>query len=199
MSHFDSISADSHVIEPPDLREKWLPKKFKDRAQRLEEDTKQTPALHTRVALLEAEAQEAARLRERVKELESHVQRAANSQAEMRQSATQWQQKYERERAARIKADRQWELGCANAQQRGQENQALKRTVAELEPLRVWAGHPCKVCKRPLSGVVSRENVVKAMKNFGHTDCLKKESGSGEALLAGLAGLYALLQIRKGS
>ncbi len=38
MAEFGIISADSHVIEPPDLWEKWLPKKFQDRAPKLVKD-----------------------------------------------------------------------------------------------------------------------------------------------------------------
>jgi predicted TIM-barrel fold metal-dependent hydrolase len=35
---YEIISADSHVVEPPDLWEKWLPRKYLDRAPRLVKD-----------------------------------------------------------------------------------------------------------------------------------------------------------------
>jgi predicted TIM-barrel fold metal-dependent hydrolase len=38
MAEYSIISADSHVIEPPDIWDKWLPKKFVDRAPRLVKD-----------------------------------------------------------------------------------------------------------------------------------------------------------------
>ncbi len=38
MSECDVVSADSHVIEPPELWEEWLSKKFKDRAPKLVKD-----------------------------------------------------------------------------------------------------------------------------------------------------------------
>ncbi len=38
MPQFDVISADSHVIEPPDLWKKWLPKTYQERAPRLVKD-----------------------------------------------------------------------------------------------------------------------------------------------------------------
>ncbi|MCH2169570.1 amidohydrolase [Myxococcota bacterium] len=36
---YQVISADSHVVEPPDLWEKWLPEKFRDRAPKLVKDS----------------------------------------------------------------------------------------------------------------------------------------------------------------
>lgn len=35
---YELVSADSHIIEPPDLWEKWLPRKFQDRAPRVVDD-----------------------------------------------------------------------------------------------------------------------------------------------------------------
>ena len=108
-------------------------------------------------------------------------------------------QKYESEQGARSKAEHQWRNWNTIAQQREQENQVLKKTLGDLEPLRVWAGHPCKVCKKPMGGVVSRETAAELMQDLAHTDCLKQDSGAGGALVAGLAGLYGLSRLRKGS
>src|SRR5262249_30233742 len=35
---YELVSADSHIIEPPDLWEKWLPRKFQDRAPTVVDD-----------------------------------------------------------------------------------------------------------------------------------------------------------------
>ena len=35
---YDIVSADSHIIEPPDLWEKWLPTEFRKRAPQLVKD-----------------------------------------------------------------------------------------------------------------------------------------------------------------
>jgi len=35
---YEIVSADSHIIEPPDLWEKWLDATFQDRAPRVVED-----------------------------------------------------------------------------------------------------------------------------------------------------------------
>ncbi len=156
-------------------------------------------AVQTANALV-PEAQEAGRLREKVTELERDLRRANAGQAEMRRSASEWQQKYEGEQTARVEAERQWQLWHATAQQLKRDNQALTQTVAELEPLRVWDGHPCKVCKSPLRGGVSQENAARLMQDFGHTACLKNDSGPGlTALAIGAATLWGLSQTRERS
>ncbi len=154
-------------------------------------------AVQTANALV-PEAQEAGRLRQTVMELEGNLRRATDGHAEMRRSASQWQQKHEGEHTARIEAERQWQVWHANAQQLKRDNQALTQTVVELEPLRVWVGHPCKVCKRPLRGAVSQEAAARLMQDFGHTACLKDDSGSGLGELAlGAAAIWGLAQLGK--
>jgi DNA repair exonuclease SbcCD ATPase subunit len=173
----------------------------------------QVQTLRERVKALESEAASAGQLRQRVRELEGQLERAAHTEAAMQQGTAQWQGKVAAEQIARQRAEAQtvtvrqdnqhlqdelarWQQWGANAQA---TFQSLNAEVEGLRPLNVWVGHPCKVCKQPLPGIVSREDAAKAMENFGHTECLKKDSGSGVALLAGLAGLYALSQMRKGS
>ena len=88
------------------------------------------------------------------------------------------------------------------AQGRGAARVAEEVRLQELEPpLRVWAGHPFKVCKRPLSGVVSREAAAKLMEDYAHKDCLDKDSGLGLGawLLGGGIALAALSQVQKRS
>ncbi|GEM_PF-1933099 len=182
-----------------------------ERLRHVEGEAQRVPALQAKMALLETEARGIPELRERVKDLEGQLQRATNGQAEMRQSAIQWQHKVQAEQANRQKAEsqtisarqdnqrlhgelEQWRQWGANAQS---AIQTLTAEVEDLRPLKVWAGHPCKVCKRPLPGVVSREDAAKAMVNFGHTDCLKDEGPGLGWLLAGGAGLYALSQMQK--
>ena len=134
----------------------------------------------------------------KLKGLDAQLQRTNTAHASMSQSATQWQQKFKAEESAHAQAEYQWGLWCDNARQLEVENKALKETNAGLEPLRVWAGHPCRVCKRPLSGVVSREDAAKHMEDFAHKECLKKDSGPGfGTFLAGGAALLALSQLNK--
>src|SRR5208282_1412079 len=38
MREYNLVSADSHIIEPPDLWERWLPKKYQDKAPKLVKD-----------------------------------------------------------------------------------------------------------------------------------------------------------------
>jgi len=99
-----------------------------------------------------------------------------------------------------VKAEEGWELWSAKYQQLAPGIQKLKQTVTELEPLRVWSGHPCRKCKRPMAGVVAREDAARLMQNFGHAACMRNDSGPGlGALAAGAAALYALSQVRKGA
>ena len=178
-------------------------------------------ALQEQVSVLEPEALAAVELRLSVKELKGQLQHEAHTQASMRQGAAQWQSELRSEQAARREAEEQCEVLRKNAQQAEIDKQRLKGEVekwqqivektnlvarplvAEVEDLRrlkVWIGHPCKVCKKPMSGVVSRENAAKAMESFGHSDCLKKDSGSGVGwLLAGSAAIAAVSQARKRS
>jgi len=173
----------------------------------------QVQTLLERMKALEAEAAAAGQLRQRVKELEGQLEHAAHTQAAMRQNAVQWQGKFGEEQVARQKAEAQaTTLWQDNQQLHGKLTewqqwestaqaaiQSLTNEVEGLRPLKVWAGHPCKICNKPLPGIVSREDAAKAMKDFGHADCLKQDSGPGGAIAAGLIGLYALSQMRKGA
>ena len=77
---------------------------------------------------------------------------------------------------------------------------SLVAEVQELRPLKVWAGHPCKHCKKPLLGVASREDAARLLEDFGHAECIKEHSGSGLGwLIAGGAAIAALSQTKKKS
>ena len=52
----------------------------------------------------------------------------------------------------------------------------LQQELDELRLLKVWVGHPCKVCGKPTSGVTTREVAAKMLREGGyaHGDCLGK-------------------------
>jgi len=169
-------------------------------------------ALQERVKALESEAAVADQLRQRVQELEGQLRQATTAQVSMSQDINGWRTKAVVEGGARQNAEaRTLAVGHDNQQLHGKLDewqqwgahaqaslQALKSEVEQLRPLKVWAGHPCMVCKKPLPGIVSREDAAKAMKDFGHKDCLKKESGSGLGwLLGGAAAVVALSALSK--
>lgn len=167
-------------------------------------------SLEDRVKTLETEAAAAGQLRQRVRELEGQLQHASHAQAAMRQGTLQLQGSVHAERASHqiTKAQAnavsqenkglhgkldEWRQWGANAQS---VIQSLTAEIEQLRPLKVWVGHPCAVCRKPLPGIVSREDAAKAMKDFGHKDCLdKQKSGLGKLLLAGGA-LYGLSRLR---
>ena len=78
--------------------------------------------------------------------------------------------------------------------------QLIERLTTELQgviPLKVWAGHPCMVCRGPLSGVVSREAATSLLQGFGHPACLEKQhSNVGKWLLGGAAAIYGISRLR---
>lgn len=175
-------------------------------------------AFRERVSFLEPEASAAGQLRLRVKELEGQLQHEIHTQTAMRQGAVLWRTKLEAEQAARQKAEAQWGAWRDKAGHLELDNQRLQGAVEEwqqtaektnhmlmsivsevneLRKLKVWVGHPCRFCKKPQSGVVSREDAEKVMEDFGHQDCIKKHSGSkvgwflvGAATLAALSGTH---------
>jgi regulator of replication initiation timing len=167
--------------------------------------------LRERVKVLEPEAVAAGQLRLRVRELEGQLERASLTQVTMRQRTDQWRQEFAAEQAARQKLEEwagkiwpehqrvqaelaEWQRWLPKAHQ---TFQVMDAEIEGLRPLQVWAGHPCKKCQMPMSGLVDRETAAKLMHGFGHKACLEKQgSGLGGLLLAGGA-LAALAQLGK--
>ncbi len=56
--------------------------------------------------------------------------------------------------------------------------QPFKQELEELRLLKVWVGHPCKVCGKSTPGVTTREVAARLLREGGyaHGDCLKKRS-----------------------
>ena len=169
-------------------------------------------SLHDRLNALQPEASAAVQLRQRVKEIEGHLQHAAHTEAAMHQGAVQWRQKVEAEQAARQEAEEE-------ASTLKQENQELHRELDErqqwgtrasqvfetmdaeakaLRPLKAWVGHPCRVCKKPMAGAVSRELAASLLENCGHKACLESEDRGFVPWLIGGAALYGLSKLTKG-
>ena len=50
--------------------------------------------------------------------------------------------------------------------------QPFNQELDELRLLKVWAGHPCKVCGKPTPGVTTREVAAKLLREggYGHGD-----------------------------
>ena len=56
--------------------------------------------------------------------------------------------------------------------------QPFKQELEELRLLKVWVGHPGKVCGKPTPGVTTREVDARILRDGGyaHGDCLEKRS-----------------------
>jgi hypothetical protein len=163
------------------------------RAESLEAQLRE---LSLRTQALESNASEAVRLRQVVADQRRQLQEAANDEAEWHQTATGWQKQFETEQANRVHAEQQWAAWANTAGQRGKESAELSQRIAQLEPLRVWDGHPCKACGKSMRGAVSREAAAKLMREFAHSKCIDQNSGSGFGLIAAAAGLYGLSKLR---
>ncbi|MBI4235869.1 MAG: hypothetical protein HY688_00745 [Chloroflexi bacterium] len=129
---------------------------------------------------------------DKLKGLEATLRNSADAHLKARQAATWTERQLEDEKVARVKAEQQWQLWADKAAEFEQANQGLTRIVMELEPLRAWAGHPCKVCKKPMSGVVDRELAAKLQEELAHVTCIKKGGTPWVPLAIGGAILYGL-------
>ena len=78
--------------------------------------------------------------------------------------------------------------------------QLIERLTTELQgvmPLKVWAGHPCMVCRGPLSGVVSQDAAAALLRDFGHATCLEQhKSNLGKWIVGGAAAVYGISKFR---
>lgn len=179
--------------------------------EELKKEAGQVKALQERVYILEAEAEAALALRQHIRELEHQLKNAGQGQEGMRQSNLEWQTRFQSEQSARQDTERRAEDYQAQINWWQQEYQlpqskldacapviaGLRAEIQQLEPLKVWAGHPCSVCRKPMSGSVARDLAAEKMKNLAHKGCLsKKRPGVGEVLLAGGA-LWGLSQLGK--
>jgi DNA repair exonuclease SbcCD ATPase subunit len=183
----------------------------RSRIEELEKEAGQVQRLQERVHTLEAEAEAGEALNQRIRELEHQLNDADHAQAVLRQSNLKWQSKFQAEQSARQHAEQRAGECQAQINQWQQEYQLLQSKlvasyqviaglhaeIQRLEPLKVWAGHPCSVCHKPMTGSVARELATEKVKNLAHKGCLSMPgAGVGEVLLAGSA-LWGLSQLSK--
>ena len=169
----------------------------RSRIEELEAKASQAQQLRIRMAALEPEARAAGELRQEVKELDNQIR---NTNAAKVQEVQHWKAKFEQEEksqrnAETLAAKRSSELDQLKAEhqrltQAMQESpgrmsakllemlQPFKKELEELRLLKVWVGHPCKVCGKPTPGTTTREVAAKLLREggYGHSKCLKKRS-----------------------
>jgi DNA repair exonuclease SbcCD ATPase subunit len=185
----------------------------RDRIEELERETGKNQALQERVHTLEVEAEATVALRRRVQELEDQLKNAVHTQVDLRQSNAQWQTKFQEERSAREQAERQvrdhqdqasqwqqaYQIVNSQLEASAQVIDNLRIDLRKLEPLKAWAGHPCSVCHKPMSGSVDRALAARMTQDLAHKGCLEKRgAGLGKVLLAG-GTLLGLSQLGKKS
>jgi DNA repair exonuclease SbcCD ATPase subunit len=183
----------------------------RDRIEELEAEAGKVQVLQERVNTLRAEAAAGVALRRRVQELERDLELSSQTQTDLRQSSAQWQSKFQEERSAREQAERQardcqeqasqwqqaYQIVSSKLEDSTQVIANLHAEIQKLEPLKAWAGHPCAVCGKPMTGSVSRELAANLQKGMGHKRCLEPRAfGLGKVLVTG-GTLWGLSQLGK--
>ncbi len=167
------------------------------RIEELEAKASQAQRLGDRLAAIEPEARSAGELRQKFKELDHKVR---HTNATMAQEVHNWKGRFEQEEESRqvaeaLAARRNSEIDGLKAenQRLSQEMQEIpgrisvqvwemlqpfKQELEELRLLKVWVGHPCKVCGKPSPGVTTRKVAAMILREggYGHGDYLKKRS-----------------------
>lgn len=176
----------------------------------LEAEVSEAEALRDQIKSLAAEAKDARDLRQQVRQLEGRNKEYVSTLIDHCLKAQEREARVKMEREARQKAEQEAEEYRQKSEESRQEAESLRAELSRFDqlgramlaelrkliPLKVWQGHPCAVCKKPMLGLVSREAASKLMKDIGHSDCLDKQgSNLGKLLLAG-AGLYGLSKLR---
>ena len=177
----------------------------------LEETVQENEALKEQLAVMRQETNELAHSRQRIRLLEAnwHFSRHAGTKLQNQLDSAERQLQERSEQRAQLE---QQVLGAnthiANlANENGQMveqlrlwRQLIERLTTELQgvmPLKVWAGHPCKVCRGPMPGVVSHDAATSLLQDFGHPACLEqRNSNLGKWLLGGAAAIYGLSKVR---
>ena len=127
----------------------------------------------------------------------------------MRQGAAQFRQQVRAEQEARQmseseSANQAREIMCLRQECQSQQEilgraetalNALLDEVQELRPLRVWAGHPCQRCGKPMSGVIDRATAARLLEDFSHVACLGQSSSGLRAVALTLAGIYGVSKL----
>jgi len=167
----------------------------RSRIEELEAKLSQAQQLRNRLAAIEPEARAAGGLRQEVKELDHKIR---NTNAAMAQEVHHWKGRFEQEEESRQIAEALAAKRSSEINQLKVENQRLsqevrempdrisakvwemlqpfKQELEELRQLKVWVGHPCKVCSKPTPGVTTRKVAARILRDGGyaHGDCLKK-------------------------
>jgi myosin heavy subunit len=148
-----------------------------------------------RLVEVEPAVAESAALRREIKDLNHHL---SYSRAVMDQHSQQWQAEFQQEQEALREAEdlvarRDSEIDQLKTKNHGltQQLEAIPGLVSDkfaelvrpllveleqLRPLKVWTGHPCSKCGKPISGVTSRELAADLLREAGfrHVNCVRK-------------------------
>jgi DNA repair exonuclease SbcCD ATPase subunit len=184
---------------------------YEARIDELEGIVQENEGLKEQLAIMRQETNELAHSRQRIRLLEAnwHFSRHAGTKLPHQLNSAEQQVKERTEQRAEleqqvVKAN----THIANlANENGQMveqlrlwRQLIERLTTELQgvmPLKVWAGHPCSACRKPMSGLVSHDAAASLLQDFGHQACLEQQNSNlGKWLLGGAAAIYGVSRLR---
>jgi myosin heavy subunit len=163
--------------------------------EELAPQAKQARMWQKRLVEVEPAVAESAALRREIKDLNRHL---SYSRAVMDQHSQQWQAEFQQEQedlrvAEDLVARRDSEIDQLKTKNHGltQQLEAIPGLVSDkfaelvqpllveleqLRPLKVWTGHPCSKCGKPISGATSRELATDLLREAGfrHVNCVRK-------------------------
>lgn len=177
----------------------------------LDEVVVENESLKRRLASMDQQARELVGLRRRVglSEANRHFSHHAQAKLQQQLSSTELQLKNASEQRTQL----EHQLAGAKVQiatlkndyvKISEELQLHKQHIGRLStklqstmPLKVWAGHPCSACRKPMSGVVSHDMAKVLLRDLGHQACLEQQNSNvGKWLLGGASAIYGISKIR---
>ena len=214
----DENEEDSEVLSVPRVRDmaeiemlNLQIDRYEAMIKYLEENVRESEGLKKQVAALKLEARELSHLRQRIKLLEANRHFSQNARANLQHQLNSAEAQLEEQSKQRTELEQQvvgartqvTDLAYQNRQLEEQLKLCqglIENLAAELEclrPLQVWVGHPCVVCRKPTSGVVSRDMATNLLQDLGHPACLHKQNSNlGKWLAGGVAAVYGISKLR---
>lgn len=207
----DEIEEDSEALMTELEMLRLQIERYEATIKELEERVRESEGFKKQVAALKLEARELSHLRQRIRLLEANRHFSQNARANLQHQLNSAEAQLEEQSRQRAELEEQIAGARTQVADRAYHNRQLEEQLklcqglienlaAELEclrPLQVWVGHPCVVCRKPTSGVVSRDMAERLLQDFGHPACLHKQNSNlGKWLAGGVAAVYGISKLR---
>ena len=184
---------------------------YEARINQLEETVQENEGLKEQLVVMKQESGELAHSRRRIRLLEANGHFSQHAQTKLQHQLNSAEQQLKDRSEQRAELEQQVVGANTHIANLANENgqmveqlrlwrQLIERLRTELQgviPLKVWAGHPCVACRKPMSGGVNRDAAATLLRDFGHQSCLEGQNSSlGKWLLGGVAAVYGISRLR---